>query len=564
MFITETKGNIMILRSRQQRMISKALAALHKYGNTLCVAPTGAGKTVMMAAILEKLVKPSQKALVLQHTYELMQQNRETIQNWNPDLSTGIYKRNDPMAFNNHVTFAMVQSLCKHKGTFPKIDTIAIDEAHHGVAQSWLSILQSVRNVYPETQIIGFTATPNRGDRKNLAKVFSNVCDQIYLRELIADGHLVPTKTFMPHLEYEKDLENLYERFLIKLEREDAILTDLNMSKAASLMNTWHNSQEMIRHWKEKAQERKTIAFCTTIRHALDLGLEFQKQGINAETIHSKMSMTERKTKLEDFKHNQIQVLTNALVLTEGWDYPPVNCILLARPTAHKSTLMQMIGRGLRPWKEKHDCLVLDFSLASKKHGSLEQIVQLQPDVEETNDLLTKRCPQCHTLIPYYVTECPLCGFDQFKSTQTTTWFHPQSMILTELDIIEQSDFIWEYIDSKTLMAYGFQIFALVRQKDDQTFMAIGGEHKDKIVLIKEGKKEICLAAADCFMAHYESLESRARKGSSWTSQPPTEKQRTLLEEFRHDQPVNTSYHASAVLGYYFNRDAIEKLVKSL
>eukprot|EP01036_Dinobryon_divergens_P015131 gene15131-20469_t len=177
-----------MLRPRQSLLVQRTLDALAQHGNTLAIAPTGAGKTVMLSAVVGKmLVEPDAKACVLAHRTELTGQNRAKFSRVNPGLSTSVFDAQEK-SWAGDATFAMVQTLSRpsHLEQMPTLDLLVIDEAHHASSPSYRVVIDQVLAKNPKAAICGLTATPNRGDGKGLREVFSNVADQISLGEMIA------------------------------------------------------------------------------------------------------------------------------------------------------------------------------------------------------------------------------------------------------------------------------------------------------------------------------------------------------------------------------------------
>jgi superfamily II DNA or RNA helicase len=270
----------MLLRPRQKLFVERSVAALDTHANTLGVAPTGAGKTIMLSAVAGKMIGDTDaKAAVLAHRDELTAQNRDKFARVNPTISTSVVDSSDK-SWNGRVTFAMVQTLSRSTNltNMPALDLLVIDEAHHATADSYRRIIDQALKANPACRIFGVTATPNRGDRKSLREVFSNVADQIRIGELIRSGHLVPPRTFVIDVGVRDDLAKV---------RKTA--SDFDMSEVERIMNRAPVMDAIIRHWKEKAAGRQTVVFCSTVDHARSATDAFNEAGVAAVLIHGEM-----------------------------------------------------------------------------------------------------------------------------------------------------------------------------------------------------------------------------------------------------------------------------------
>jgi DNA repair protein RadD len=552
----------MRLRPRQSLFVERSLAALCDHGNTLSIASTGFGKTIALSAVVAKSLEGSDaKACILAHRDELTAQNRTKFGRVAPDISTSVVDA-ETKSWAGRATFAMVPTLTRpaNLAAMPALDLLVIDEAHHAVADSYRRIIDHVRGANAACRIFGVTATPNRGDRKGLREIFDNVGDQVRLGELIASGHLVPPRTFIIDVGVQEQLRAV---------RKTA--ADYDMTEVAQIMNRAPVTDEVVRHWQEKASERPTVVFCSTVAHAENVAAAFNGAGISAAVIHGDLDAGTRRRILAAYAAGEIRVIVNVAVLTEGWDHPPTSCVVLLRPSSYKSTMIQMVGRGLRtvdpeehPGIVKTDCIVLDFGTSSLIHGTLEQDVDLDGKTE-TGEAPTKTCPACEAEIPLSATECPLCveafpreivECDEGPDATSLSGF-----IMSEIDLLKRSSFAWVDLfgDDAALMANGFNAWGGIFHLDGR-WHAVGGSKGRAPRLLGVGERTVCLAQADDWLNEYETDES-AFKSKGWLKQAATEKQLQYLPPaFRQDYGL-TRYRASALMTFGFNKREIRQLV---
>jgi superfamily II DNA or RNA helicase len=547
----------MMLRPRQALLVERSLAALTQHGNTLAIGPTGSGKTIMLSAVAGGVLEePDAKACILAHRDELTAQNREKFGRVNPGLTTSVFDAKEK-SWVGRATFAMVQTLSRdaHLDAMPTLDLLVVDEAHHAASPSYRRVIDRVLSRNPRALVFGATATPARSDGKGLRDVFSNVADQIHLGELIASGHLVPPRTFVIDVGAQSALAQV---------RRTA--TDFDMTEVEAILNRTPITDAVIRHWREKAGDRKTIVFCSTVAHAQCVADALNAAGVRAVLIHGELPDAERKVRLAEYETGEAQVVVNVAVLTEGYDYTPTSCVVLLRPSSHKSTLTQMIGRGLRtvdpaehPGVVKTDCIVLDFGTATLMHGSLEQEANLDGH-QRQGEAPTKACPSCEATVPLGCRECPLCGFewtrDETKQAEALDDF-----VMTEIDLLKRSNFRWcdLFGCDDALMATGFNAWGGVFFLNGR-WHAVGGGKDLQPRLLAVGDRMVCMAKAGDWLNDKESLDA-AHKTRRWLNEPPTEKQlRYLPMACRADFGL-TRYQASALLAFQFNKSSIQRLV---
>jgi superfamily II DNA or RNA helicase len=583
----------MLLRKRQQEFVAKCAANLKTEKNTLGIAPTGAGKTIMMAAVALEAAPKDLPSVILQHRDELVTQNRDKFVQF-----AGIRNIRRPMTINAQEkawdrqgggwNFAMAQTLIKNLPTMPKIGLLAIDEAHHCPAPTYIEIIKTAKAQNPDVLIYGTTATPNRGDRKALRTTFSNVGDQITIGELIQAGHLVRPRTFVLDIGVQGELNKV---------KRTAI--DFDMKEVESVMNKSVLNDKIIEHWKEKAGDRQTIIFCSTVQHAADVTKAFQDHRISAEMVDGNMALGTRREILQRYDAGHLQVLVNVAVLTEGFDHQPTSCVILLRPSSWKSTMVQMIGRGLRkvdteiyPGVVKDDCIVLDFGTSVLMHGNLED----EPCLHGSG---TKDCPECQAKIPHSCRECAICGFEfenmfipcpgcQLKVPSTAHKcklcgyvINPRSsgggggdesgvldnFVMSEIDILQDSPFKYEsFYDGRVLICFGFNYWAAVVHFHDGRFYAIGAEANDPNA---RNFRLHCVASSDHYLVALQSADdfmrtkgnkADAKRVAQWLYETATDKQLELLGEGMSFGM--TKYRASCAVQFKFYGNQIRGCIQ--
>lgn len=344
----------------------------------LIVLPTGSGKTILMAALSKHLNK---RTLILAHREELIQQACDKFKLYWPEVDIGICKA-EKEDTRNQIIIGSVQScsrdkrleLLKESG----FDVLMIDEAHHAAAESYRKIIDGLGFRHDRYKLLlGVTATPHRADKQSLSDIFEKTTYSRSILTMIKAGYLSPAIG-------RKILTNFSLKG-VRTHNGDFSIDDLSQA-----VNTPERNSFVAEKYKTYAASRKGVAFCADVEHCKALAKAFDQAGIKAKAIYGEMPSDERRQMLEDLKHGHIQVATSCGVLTEGFDEPSISCIAMARPTKSQSLYTQCIGRGLRLWPGKQDCLVLDFTDTGHRLDntvSLSYIVPQNPSDEETRKL---------------------------------------------------------------------------------------------------------------------------------------------------------------------------------
>jgi len=551
----------MIPRDYQQKAVKAARSRTAAHGNTILMLPTGAGKTAVAGFYIgeEAQAQRNTRTLVLQHTDELIEQNLASI-GAITGLTTSVVKaaRDD---WSGQIVFGSVQTLARanRRQALGQVSHVIIDECHRAAADSYQNIIADIRSINPAVKLLGLSATPSRGDGRSLRKVFTNVGYQLKIGTLIARGMLVPPRTFTIGLGIDDELAGL-----------DATAGDFDMRQADKVLNRSVLNEAVVAHWKERAGDRRTIFFCSTIAHAEAVAASFIAADVAAAVVSGDMPADHRADVIARFDRGEIQLLVNCMVLTEGFDSQPVGCIGILRPMLHKSTFIQAIGRGLRkvdperyPGIIKTDCIVLDFAGAALRHGSLEQEISLDNDDPEPGQAPYKCCPSCEAEVPLGASECPICGFGFERRCSTKRVL--TDFDLMEIDLLNQSPFKWCDLhgDGASLMASGFDAWAGVFS-DGTLWHALGRPRLKATQVLAIGTRVQALAAADDFLRSTESSHAAA-KSRSWINEPASTKQMAKLAEAGIGvSPLDfgfSKYDANCRLKFHWNRNAINAAV---
>jgi len=284
------------------------------------------------------------------------------------------------------------RAMRSNKMPMPAATVVIIDEAHHARANTY----QAVIDAYPDALIVGLTATPVRGDGRGLGNIFTGLIEAPQVAQLIALGHLVGSKVFAPISK--KDIAKG-----VKTKTGDYVVSALSRR-----MNTDALVGDVVADWLRHGERRKTIVFACDVAHSVHIRNEFINAGVRCDHLDGKTPKGERDAILARLKSGDTEVVSNCMVLTEGFDCADVGCIILARPTKQMGLFRQMIGRGLRPAEGKADCVILDHAGAVYRHGMPEDHIEwpLRIDQRTQNPAQVKRNKHGGA---FQLRECPGC-----------------------------------------------------------------------------------------------------------------------------------------------------------
>lgn len=335
---------------------NEAVDAIHKewdngHSKTMLVLPTGAGKTIVASQIIKDQTSKGERVLFMAHRDELLTQASDKIKKCS-DIDCAIEKAElTSLGSNNNAVVGSVQTLMRNsrlsKFSDDYFGTIVIDECHHCLADSYLNII----NHFSKAKLLGITATPDRGDKKDLATVFESLAYEYTMAQAIHDGFLCPIKAQMIPLQL--DINNV-----------GIAQGDYNANQVSSALEPYLNqiAKEMLTY----CVGRKTMVFLPLIKTSQAFCELLNSYGLRAVEVNGKSE--DREQILKDFANGKYDVLCNSMLLTEGYDEPSVDCIVVLRPTKVRALYQQMIGRGMRICDGKKDLLILDFLWLTERH----------------------------------------------------------------------------------------------------------------------------------------------------------------------------------------------------
>jgi len=494
------------LRTYQKECIENIILS-YKEGNksVLVSLPTGSGKTVIFGFLIKEM---NLKTLVLTHTEELLFQTYKKMALFNPDKNIGLFYGKEKN-YDCDILVATVQSACM-PSSLKKLasngyDVIIADECHHAAADTWKRV---IRDINPKI-LVGFTATAFRSDKKGLGEVFDKVVYEKSIISMINLGYLCPVTS--------------------KQIREDIDFSD-NKSKddfAIEYLDNKMNCTQYIDNTVEKfiaeAPNRKAIAFCTSVNHSENLATAFINNGYRSQFIHGGMDTSTRQRILNEFRDDKIQILTNCQVLTEGFDEPSVDCVIIAKLTKSKGAFQQMIGRGLRLYPNKTDCLVLDFTDINRE---IYSVARLLKDMGETaSDYYSEdHIREREALI---IGELPEKLNKELKTH------------LIQINLFPQ-DFTWikDNLGDTTLKGTAYDIKIL---KNNAGFYNVITYKNDELIKIhgKDLDFEMAYGVADGFVKGNRSNFKLVDRDAAWRKERISDKQESIFRKKRYKQGID-------------------------
>lgn len=410
----------------------EAIDAIYNYfgsgntGNPVIALQTGLGKSVVLGGAVCEIMHnyPSQRLIMATHVKELVEQNASKLNKMWASAPVGIYSAglNQKEAYSP-IVYGSIQSMVNSPEQFGHRDLLFIDECQlvgTKANSQYLSFINSLREINPHIKTIGLSATPYRmgmgmlTDGEIFTDIIYDTTDINGWSRMIAEGFLCPpvSKATSEYLSADG------------VRKQDG---DYNLKQLQDAVDTSEKTFKCCVESIEKCYDRSSIlVFATGIEHAEHVAQTLNALGQNAAFVHSKMKGSERDQVIKDFKAGRIRWLVNNGILTTGFDHPPLDAIVMLRPTLSVGLWVQMVGRGTRPYDfrmldqyikgfdyVKQNCLILDFARNTDKLGAVNDPIKPRKKGEAKGDAPVKICPKCRT---YNHASARYCGGEPFQS----------------------------------------------------------------------------------------------------------------------------------------------------
>jgi DNA repair protein RadD len=397
------------LRDYQRRTIDqlyKWFADVHE-GHPCIELPTGSGKSHIVAELCKEAIQqwPETRILMLTHVKELIEQNADKMRQHWPEAPLGIYSAGmGQRDIGEPITFAGIQSVRNKSDQIGHVDLVLIDECHlvsHKQEGGYRKLIDNLTRINPALRVIGLTATPYRmghGYITDAPALFSAIIAPVSIEELIYKKHLAPLRSKLT--DHALSVDGVHKRGGEYIE-----------SELQAAVDTEHNNVATVDEVIKLAGERRSwLFFCAGVKHAHNVADALIQRGITAATIVGETPKAERERIVADFKAGKIKALTNANVLTTGFDHPDLDLIAMLRPTLSTGLYVQMAGRGMRPKSHTDHCLVLDFAGVVQTHGPITAVKPKKANGKGDGEAPVKVCKNCKELNHISAKECIVCG----------------------------------------------------------------------------------------------------------------------------------------------------------
>lgn len=387
---------MLTLRPYQEDVINKLRVAMRSHKAVLAVSPCGSGKTALATKMLGAAAQRGKRSFFICHRAELIEQTAAAFKK--SDISFGYIASG---YIPNPYEPIQIVSIDTLKGRLDKVqspDFCVWDEVHHCRAAGW----STVRTAYDKAHHVGLTATPERLDGLGLGSHFTHMVKGPTIKWLIDNGYLCDYKLYAaPRV---PDFSQVHTK-----------MGDYDKKELTDIMDKPHITGDAISHYQKLSAGKRAVVFCVNIEHSRHVTEQFKSVGISAEHLDGKTPKEERRKIINRFRIGQTKVLCNVGIISEGFDLPGIETVIVLRPTASLGLYVQMVGRALRPVEGKPHAIILDHAGNAMRHGlpdddrewTLEGKKRTKKDKTEVS---IRQCPQCYA-VHHIAPSCPNCGF---------------------------------------------------------------------------------------------------------------------------------------------------------
>lgn len=438
----------MKLRPYQQRAIDLLYRWLRdNRGNPCLVMPTGSGKSHVIAALCQDALTswPDTRILMLTHVKELIKQNAAKLYGHWFGAPLGIYSAGLGRRDIDAITFAGIMSVCKKAEQLGHVDLVIVDEAHligHRDQGAYRDLIRDLQEINPALRVVGLTATPYRlghGLITDEPALFHGLIEPVTINELIYLGHLAPLRSKATTARLSVDGVHKRGGEYIESELQRAVDND-------------DDNERVVDEMMGLAEGRKAwLFFCAGVSHAEHVADVLRSRGVVAACVTGKTPRDERDAMLDGFREGKIRAITNANVLTTGFDYPDLDLIVMLRPTMSAGLYVQMAGRGMRIKSHTDHCLVLDFAGVVEQHGPITAVIP-STATSGSGKASTRKCKVCKEIYSASASACPSCGTEPPppEEQRPDMWLHDDDIMGDDIKKMSVGSWTWRKHVSKS------------------------------------------------------------------------------------------------------------------
>ena len=524
------------LRPYQTKCLEAILTAFDSGKRSIGVSlPTATGKTILFCALIRWVVKQGRKkCLIIAHREELVRQPVERMADvWNDHPGIGVIKakRFEP---DNQIVVSSIQTLCRRLDRLPSFDLVITDEAHHlSAGNTYHKNLNRLWELNPNMKHLGVSATLFRSDKKSMDGIFDEVTFELTTLEAMSDGWLSP-------IEY-ISVETAQSLDMVGVSRGDFKVGELSQT-----VNTSERNELVVDSFLKAASERKSICFAVDVAHAKALAEAFRDNNIEAACVYGGTPTDERRGILQDLHTGKLQVVTNCMVLTEGFDEPSVDCLVLARPTKSKGLYIQMVGRGLRLYPGKQDCTIIDMQDHLSRH-SLIGLADIDKKLEDAVDEAAIWNSKDDTEEPF-----------RLDAVLAQNILHPT---LVHQDVYDPSRYHWTENERGWAVSFG-EGTLYVRRLANGCMPLLVKDWRIRPLATKPLPAELAFGIANGVLKN-EGTEILYKPDALWRQSPASEKQIQALNRagYRRVKKINKG-RASDMLSQHFAEVTFQRWAK--